>query len=1113
MSLRRHPVLFSCSVLLFWAWSGLATSPAQAVEPASPSVALTPEEHAWLQEHPVIQLAPDPDFRPIEYFDETGAYRGAAADIVRLLEARLGIRLTIVHLKNWDEVMDRFQRHEVDLLGAIVRTPNRETFALFTDTLVSVPGGIFTRAETPGRLTLADLAGRKVAVVSNYTAHDVLRTQYPHISLDVVPDVSTGLAKVSLGMVDAYVENMANASFYSQEAGITNLRLAGTTDFDYRWCIGIRKDWPELQGILNKGLAAISEADRREAISRWISIKSEWRPSRAFLYGSAASILALLLAVSGLWNQRLRKARAVALANQERFKALFQNIGDPIYIADQEGRLLAANEQASRELGYPPEELLGMALTEVDAPGQPKPADALVGESFRRQTNTFETAHRRKDGSCFPVEVNVRVIEYGGRPAVLGVARNITERREAEAALRRSERLHRAVHRVARAFLVREGDREVYEEVLDAILEAAGSPLGAVGYIDQEGALRCPATTREDGLAREPGDQPMVLPAAAWGDSIWGEALRTGVPRFTNAPSRVPGGAAAVERCLAVPLMSQGSAIGVLTVANKPQEYTDEDLATLEQIGEQFAPLLQARLDKETADKALHHQVERLRLYFDRMPTGCIVWGPDRRVRTWNPAAERIFEFSAAEAVGKTPGELIFPASRGSEIDEVWNRLVEGDASAQRVNENVTRSGRTIRCRWTNTPFRDVSGKPGGVLSMVEDITDQQRAQEERRRLEEQMRHAQKLESLGVLAGGIAHDFNNILMSIMGNADLALLKVSPESPVAGNLRTIERAAGRAADLAAQMLAYSGKGRFIVQKLDVNELVGEMAHMLEVSISKKAFLRCELAETLPAVEADATQLRQIIMNLVINASEAIGDEGGVITITTGCRDCDSTCLPNRWLDQELPEGLYVSVEVSDTGCGMDRDTQAKIFDPFYTTKFTGRGLGLAAVLGIVRGHKGAIDVESEPGKGTTFRVLLPAAGPGSARVGRDAESSAWKGSGVVLLVDDEETVRAVGAEMLRILGFEVVTAADGWEALEIYGQRNDIRLVILDLTMPRLDGEQTFRELRRMNAAVRVILATGYGEQAVNEKFRGQGLAGFLQKPYKLSTLREVLRVQ
>jgi two-component system, cell cycle sensor histidine kinase and response regulator CckA len=311
-----------------------------------------------------------------------------------------------------------------------------------------------------------------------------------------------------------------------------------------------------------------------------------------------------------------------------------------------------------------------------------------------------------------------------------------------------------------------------------------------------------------------------------------------------------------------------------------------------------------------------------------------------------------------------------------------------------------------------------------------------------------------------------------------------------------------------------MLAYSGQAQFVLEAVNLNELIGEMTQMLEVSISKKAVLSCKFDPDLPAVEADATQIRQVIMNLVINASEAIGEHSGAISITTGVAECDRATLADSWVDNQLPEGRYVFVDIVDTGCGMNPDTIPRIFDPFFSTKFTGRGLGLAAVLGIVRGHNGAIKVQSEPGLGTSIRVLFPASSQSAAARPEDVVVGApWRGKGIVLLVDDEETVRAVGKAMLVRLGFEVLMAADGQEALEIFGARaREIACVILDLTMPRMDGAETLAALRRIRDDVPVIVSSGYDEQDVAQRFADKGMTGFIQKPYELKGLEAKLKL-
>jgi CheY-like chemotaxis protein len=293
------------------------------------------------------------------------------------------------------------------------------------------------------------------------------------------------------------------------------------------------------------------------------------------------------------------------------------------------------------------------------------------------------------------------------------------------------------------------------------------------------------------------------------------------------------------------------------------------------------------------------------------------------------------------------------------------------------------------------------------------------------------------------------------------------------------------------------------------------LVQELVHLLQVSLSKKVRLSCQLAEDLPTIEGDAAQLRQVVMNLVINAAEAVGDTEGVIVVSTGVMQCDEEFLRGAGSVASLvppPPGRYVCLEITDTGCGMDAETLARIFDPFFTTKFAGRGLGLAAVLGIVRQHKGMLKVQSERGKGTAFRVLFPASGKTIPPATPDAAPPSWRGTGTVLLVDDEEPVRRVASKMLERCGFRVLTAGDGREAVDLFRQDSgEIVCVLLDLAMPCMNGEETFRELRRLQPGVRIILASGYSDSEVLGRFADGGLAASIEKPYELPALNALLQ--
>jgi nitrogen-specific signal transduction histidine kinase/CheY-like chemotaxis protein len=390
------------------------------------------------------------------------------------------------------------------------------------------------------------------------------------------------------------------------------------------------------------------------------------------------------------------------------------------------------------------------------------------------------------------------------------------------------------------------------------------------------------------------------------------------------------------------------------------------------------------------------------------------------------------------------------------------------------------------------------------LLGVITDIT-------ERRRQEQAQLQGQKLESLGVLAGGIAHDFNNLLTAIQGNVSLAQLCLPKTSPAWPYLENMERTVQRATNLTRQMLAYSGKGRFHLGPLCLNEVVEEMSHLLSVSISKKVALRYQLAQGLPVLVGEASQIQQVVMNLVTNASEAIGEAEGIVSIRTGTRCYGREDLLRDFPGQPMEPGTFLTLDVADTGQGMPPEVQARIFEPFFTTKFTGRGLGLSAMQGIVRGHKGGIRVYSEPGRGTTFKLIFPV-GTGEVAAADPDPESHWIGSGTILVVDDEESVRQVAAELLQSLGFQVVTAVDGLDALARYRESGvPIRAVLMDLTMPHLDGVETFRELRRLDPACCVVLTSGYNEQEAIQDFLGKGLAGFVQKPFLREGLMNAMR--
>ncbi|HEY3351641.1 MAG TPA: PAS domain S-box protein [Polyangia bacterium] len=647
-------------------------------------------------------------------------------------------------------------------------------------------------------------------------------------------------------------------------------------------------------------------------------------------------------------NQTLARKRAEAAlaASEAAFRALFELAADAIYIVAKDGRVLAANAAACRNLGYAREELQRMR---VDDFARVPRHDRRLSDLELIGSAMLDGIHTRRDGTQFHVEVSFARVMFAGHGAACCIARDVTERRRAEQALRDSEQRF----------------RELADLLPQVVYECDAA--GAITYVNRRG-LELLGLTAAD-VAR---------------------------------------------------------GLSMLDVV--PPESHEQVTANLAEA----------------------------------------VSGADPRDGAEAPIVTREYRIRAAGG---------------------------------RVLDFVTFSVPILR-----------DGRRVGLRGVGLDVTDERRAAAERHRLEAKMLQAQKLESLGLLAGGIAHDFNNLLVGILGNAELAVADLARYPQAVRRLERIKRGAQRASELANQMLAYSGKGEAVVERFDLSATVEELSGLVQSAVTQKGVLRFELARALPAVEADVTQVRQVVMNLILNAAEALADAPGAITVRTGIAEVAPEALAEAWAAEDLAPGRFVFVEVADTGCGMDEATRARIFDPFFTTKFTGRGLGLAAVLGIVRQHRGAITVDSAPGRGTVFRVLLPAAGAAVATATAPADADAWRGRGTILVVDDEPDVREVSGEMLRALGFHVRTAANGRDAITaLQRHRREVVAVLLDLTMPIMSGVDAFPRLRELAPDLPIIIASGYGEGDVARRFDPAGEAVVVQKPFGLETLRAKLR--
>ncbi|MEQ8188011.1 MAG: PAS domain S-box protein [Candidatus Eremiobacterota bacterium] len=528
-----------------------------------------------------------------------------------------------------------------------------------------------------------------------------------------------------------------------------------------------------------------------------------------------------------------------------------------------------------------------------------------------------------------------------------------------------------------------------------------------------------------------------------------------------------------------------------------------------------------------TERKLIEEELMKTRALFkaalEQSPVGItIVDWPDMRFCMVNNTATRItgirhgdYMKISGKNIDTDSWELFYPDGRKCSIKDfpLTRSILNGEFIKDELMIIKRASGITRYIIMNSAPVFNDRGDIIAGICIFPDVTEARKAEEEKLEMEKKLLHAQKLESLGILAGGIAHDFNNLLMALLGNLELARMDISPFSPAVTYIDGALQASRRAADLTRQMLAYSGKGRFVISPINLNELVEENYHLFKASLSKSAILKLELSANLPHMEGDPGQIQQIIMNLITNASEAIGDKSGVITLATGMENCENSYLIRSRL-KEIPQaGTFVYIEVKDTGCGMDKKTQDKLFDPFFTTKFTGRGLGMSAVIGIVKSHRGAIMVDSIRDSGTSIKVFFPVCHHDTGDIADEKGGALPFKSmdGTILLVDDEDIILATSEIILQRLGFRVITASDGEKAIQIFAEQSDkIDCIIMDLSMPKMDGLTAFKEIINIKPDVKIILSSGYNEEE-SVKEHTDGLAGFLEKPYQIEELQKILQ--
>jgi PAS domain S-box-containing protein len=885
------------------------------------------------------------------------------------------------------------------------------------------------------------------------------------------PGVMRGIVELIDGRVVHFSCNEAAAAMF----GVGRASVSGTPALETGISEEVAQTWAELyEKSWRTGQSVSMEYARRDAGGR-----ERWLLATAGYLGTGQSG-SRRFAYTILDLTDRKRAEEALRESEQRFRALVTASWDAVYRMNpdwSEMRQLRGHDFIA-DTDTPS----GTWLERYIHPDDQARVVAAIREAIREK-KIFELEHRvrRVDGAlgwtysrAIPLQdANGEIVEW------LGAASDITERKHAEEALRQSERMYRGIG-----------------ESIDYGVWVC-DPDGRNTYAS-ESFLKLVGLTQEQcsrfgwGEVLHPDDAEQTV--AAWKECVRTEGRWDMEHRFRGVDGKW-------HPILArgVPVRDERGRIACWAGINL-------DISGLKRIEDSLRA-------SESRERARSAELEAL---MDAAPAAILVaHDPACRSVTGNHAAYDLLRMPAGSNLSTFPPDGENPPKfrvmkDGGEIPPAESPVRKAGSTGQAVRdyefEIAFEDGTSASLLGDAVPLLDEQGHSRGAVGVFVDITGRKRA-------EANLREAQKLESLGLLAGGVAHDFNNLLVGVIGNASLAQELLPPDHAAAELLDGVIRTGQQAAHLTRQMLAYSGKGKFVVEALSLSALIPEMVGLVRPSISKKIALHLDLDDDLPPVEADRGQLQQVFMNLALNAAEAIGSHDGLITIKTGVQQVDDKYTRLHPEAAALTPGRYVCLEVRDTGCGMDDATKARIFDPFFSTKFTGRGLGLAAVAGILRGHKGAISVATAPGKGSCFTVLFPAAARAAEERPAAAGLAAAKGSGTILVVDDEKLVRDMVRRALERYGYTVLLADGGPSAIDLLKRHpSDIALVVLDLSMPRMSGEEALPELRRIRPEIKVLVSSGYSESETMTLFKGQRVSGFIQKPYTGAVLAEKVKI-
>lgn len=925
------------------------------------------------------------------------------------------------------------------------------------------------------------------------------------------------------------VDRSQDASPFVKAVALQEGSLEGLDDAGRR-VSGVVRHLPANPASIGKSSGAPSAETVMVALMDESEAFASLRQNQMLLMVASGLLIVLCAAgVGWIWRQQVLQSYRQQLAAEQQRRALIGHYdyltryaNDAVFLVDGSGRVVQVNERASDYYGYSQEEMIGMNVQDFRAPGTEKDYERARQQIEKQQHAVFESIAVRKDGSLFPVELSVRVMEVEGARYRQSIIRDITERRRAQAQIDRLNRLYAVLSRCGQAIVKAQDESTLFQEVVNVAVDSGRFCIAAVGTVDPAGkmvlaACAGPAAGYLQAIPNVPSDLTLtVSPEGSAGRSgafvcndLWREAADQTQPAV-EAARRFN-----VRSLMQAPLWRRGKLAGELRLySSEPDFFNDEEIGLATEVAENLCFALDSIERKQTqrnVEAELRTNRERLELVLEATEEAYWDWDLESGEVQQSPRYDAM--------LGYAPGEvprgyrewlaLMHPEDAGRVSRELNAFVSSGSDSYSAEFRMQCRSGEYIwvSCR-AKVVRRSDAGSPLRMVGTLTDMTD-------RKKLEEQFRQSQKLESVGRLAGGIAHDFNNLLTVINGYSRLLIASAPANDPRVRQLEEIRKAGDRAAELTRQLLTFSRKNVSEPRLLNLNVVAAESETILRRLTPDNIEFTASFEAKQDEVVIDPSHLQQVLMNLVVNACDAM-TTGGKLTIRTSNVDVALGSAHETEESAYFGAGMWVLLEVMDTGVGMNEDTLRHIFEPFFTTKDVGKGtgLGLSTVYGIVRQCGGIVRVASEPGAGSTFRVYFPVASQGILASGaaQNGAVKALTGSETVLVVEDQDVVRDYTENALRTYGYSVISARSGDDALQMAKQRGGrIDLLLTDVIMPSTNGRTLARELRKSRPETKVLFMSGYVDDILNSAGELEPDAEFLQKPFSPEALAEKVR--